>query len=812
MGREKGNETARIEEILQELSMEEKLSLTAGSDQWHSAAVDRLGIPRLKFSDGPNGVRGETRDTHPVTSASFPVGTALAASWNPDLLFEIGKALAQEAKTKAVHVLLGPTVNMHRVPLAGRNFECFSEDPYLTSRMTVAYIQGVQSEGIAACVKHFVCNDQEYERFRISAEVSDRALQEIYFPPFKAAVKEAKVFTLMSAYNRVNGTYASENQHLLLEVLKKQWGFDGLVISDWYGTYSGMAAAGGCDLEMPGPARWMGTRSLGEGKTPDQELVDDQVRRLLRTLFRTSAFASASTEELAVDRPQHRSLIRAAGTEGMVLLKNDPALLPLDTAQKKSIAVIGQLAEEVSFQGGGSSQVAPHYVIQPLQAILNRSQGEIHFAQGYDIRKQPPALDQSWLVRNGTRPGPAKVQYFANADLAGRSVHQASCVETSLAWFGETARHWDPKGFSLRLEGTFRPPTNQEYTLTLSLIGRGRLLIGQDVILDLWEGESGNRQAEVSLDLDNSRTYPFTIEYACDLDLRWRMVRLGASPSQTPDLFQEAVELAGETDLALIIAGLTPEWESEGFDRENLSLPGLQDELIQEISKVNPNTVVVLNSGSPVLMPWLESVPAVLQAWYLGQESGNAIADVIFGQADPGGRLPTTFPVDLKDAASFNNYPGDGDQVAYQEDLFIGYRHHDQEDIKPLFPFGHGLSYTSFDYQGLLLNNTEYHSGAEITAEVKITNSGQRSGWEVVQLYLHDLESTLPRPPKELKGFQKIHLEPGEFANVKFTLREKDLAYYDDSQAEWIVEPGEFEVMVGRSSTNILLTSKFLWV
>jgi beta-glucosidase len=405
-----------------------------------------------------------------------------------------------------------------------------------------------------------------------------------------------------------------------------------------------------------------------------------------------------------------------------------------------------------------------------------------------------------------------KVEYFANTELSGSSVHQASCQETSLAWFGETARHWDPKGFSLRMQGVFRPPTSQEYTLNLSLIGRGRLLIDQKVILDLWEGEPGHLQADGSMHLDSSRTYPFTIEYACDLDLRWRMVRLGASPSQTPDLFQEAIELAGTADLALVIAGLTPEWESEGFDREDLCLPGRQDELIREISRSNPNTVVVLNTGSPVLMPWLESVPTVLQTWYLGQESGNAIADVIFGQADPGGRLPTTFPAALKDTPAFNNYPGKAGQVHYQEGVFVGYRHYDQGGIKPLFPFGHGLSYTEFEYQELQLDGMEYHSGSKIEAQVTITNIGHRSGWEVVQLYLHDQEAALDRPPKELKGFQKIYLEPGESRKVTFTLSERDLAYFDDSQGKWIVEPGEFEVMVGRSSSNILLTSKFHWV
>lgn len=798
-----------IERTLLDLTREEKLSLTAGSDMWHTTPVDRLGLPAMKLSDGPNGVRGETRDTHPVTSASFPVGTALASTWNPDLIFEIGKALAQEAKSKGVHILLGPTVNMHRGPLAGRNFECFSEDPFLASRMTVAYIQGVQSEGIAACVKHFICNDQETERFSISAEVSRRALQEIYLPPFKAAVQEAGVYTVMAAYNRLNGTYASENQSLLQDILKGMWAFDGLVISDWYGTYSEKAASSGCDLEMPGPARWMGKRVQAD---PDQEILDDQIRRFLRTMIRTNAAATQSEHEQSNDRPEHRKLIREAGADGIVLLKNLQNILPLDSTKNQKIAVIGLLADQVSFQGGGSSQVAPHYVIQPLEAIREQCQGEVAYAQGYEVRKQPPALDQSWLVGGDNHSGQATVDYFDNSDLAGEPVHQAVSQQTSLSWFGETAQHWNPKQFSLRMQGTFRPPESRKYTFTLSLIGRGRLLIDEEIMLDLWENLAGEKQKTISLDLDRNKDYAFTIEYACGLDLRWRMVQLGAFPAEVPDLFQEAVDLAATADLCVVVAGLTPEWESEGFDREDLSLPDLQDKLIQEISGVNPNTIVVLNTGSPVLMPWLGSVPAVLQSWYLGQESGNAIADVLFGKTDPGGRLPTSFPADIKDAPAMENFPGTEGQVRYREGIFIGYRHYENKGIKPLFPFGHGLSYTEFKYQNLQLNGEQFSSGSLIKVTIEVTNTGRRAGTEVVQLYLEDLESALPRPPKELKGFKKIQLQPGETAKIGFILSESDLVYYDDTQGDWVVEPGDFKVKIGRSSADIILERKFKWV
>jgi beta-glucosidase len=361
------------------------------------------------------------------------------------------------------------------------------------------------------------------------------------------------------------------------------------------------------------------------------------------------------------------------------------------------------------------------------------------------------------------------------------------------------------------MQGHIRPPESRFYTLTLSLIGRGRLLIDQELILDLWDGPSSNQQNEITLKLDANRTYSFIIEYVSDLDLRWRMVHLGIVPSETPDLLQDAVELAAESDIAIIVAGLTPEWESEGFDRETLALPGKQDTLIREVLKVNPSTIVILNSGSQVAMPWLDDVPAVLQAWYLGQESGNSIRDVIFGYADPGGRLPTTFVSDLKDSPTFGNFPGEAGKVHYQEGIFVGYRHFDSKGIQPLFPFGHGLSYTSFKHHNLRMNQSSFQSGSKIEIKVDVTNTGARAGKEVIQLYLRDLESSLPRPFQELKGFKKIGLVPGETKTVSFTLDESDLSYYDHNRKGWVSEDGDFEILIGRSTANILLTSRFHW-
>ncbi|MGM0374963.1 MAG: glycoside hydrolase family 3 N-terminal domain-containing protein, partial [Chloroflexota bacterium] len=513
----------KIDMILGSLSLEEKIQLLAGADQWHTHSVERLGIPALKLSDGPNGVRGEGGDTRVVTSASFPVGVAMGATWNPDLIRQVGAALGEEAKDKNAHILLGPTVNTHRAPLAGRNFECFSEDPYLASRMAVSYITGLQEQGVGACVKHFVCNDQEYKRFSISSEVRERALREIYLPPFSAAVQEAGVWTLMSAYNRINGTYASEHDKLLLGVLKGEWTFDGLVVSDWYGTYSENVISSGLDLEMPGPARWMGEEvkeAVEEGAVA-VEHIDDKIRRLLRTMLRTDAFNQPErAEERSIDRPQHRRLIRKVGGEALVLLKNEGDLLPLKRDQAQKIALIGANAEKVSFQGGGSSQVSPHYVISPLEAIsaVVGETVDVVYSLGCPIHRDIPPIEQDWLRDEDGEEGKLTVRYFDNPDLEGQPVKELKTGSSQLSWFGERAEFFDPNRFSLRLTGAVQVPESAAYTMELGCIGRARLFINGELVLDLWDREPEEpgmgAQETLVMDLEEGRRYPLRMEYA----------------------------------------------------------------------------------------------------------------------------------------------------------------------------------------------------------------------------------------------------------------------------------------------------------
>ncbi len=815
--------TTRIEKLLSELTLEEKVTMLAGADTWRTHAIERLGISALKVTDGPNGVRGENKDTKSQTSASFPIGSAMGATWNPELVREIGIALGEETRTKGAHVLLGPTMNVHRHPLAGRNFECFSEDPHLSSRMGVAYVKGVQSEGVGTCIKHFVANDQEHERFSISTEVDERTLREIYLPAFKAAVEEAQPWTLMSAYNRVNGTYVSENKTLLNEILKDEWGFDGMVISDWYGTYSEYVPAAGLDLEMPGPARWMGEKVFEavQNGSLDEAVVDDKVLRILRTLERVGALDTPKVkEEESIDNPAHRALIRKAGSEAIVLLKNDDKVLPI-TEKARSVAIIGRPAKKATFQGGGSSEVNPHYVVHPLEAIQSRygDAFEINYAPGPSIHRMFPLLEESRLAAADGTQGKVSIEQYKNTELEGEPFKKFLAGGTQQAWFGESYPDFDPAAFSLCMEGSWTAPETGIYTFSLVAVGRGRWWLGDEKMLDWWDLKEFKQPENFDgivdewiretkeIHLEAGQTYPFKVEFASLPGGRWRTIRLGCLPPQPADPIADAANLARKADTAIVFAGLTAEWESEGQDRINMDLPAEQNELIEAVAAANPNTVVVLNAGSPLHMPWMDKVKSVLQMWYLGQETGNAIADVLFGETEPGGRLPTTFPKRIEDNPAHLNFPGENGKVRYGEGLFVGYRYYDEKKIEPLFPFGHGLSYTEFAYDALNVEKI----GDEVNVQVAVTNSGSRAGRDVVQVYVRDLKSSLIRPSKELKSFQKIELDAGETKTVSFALKESDLAFYDGVKSAWVAEAGEFEVLVGRSSGDIRLTEKFEW-
>jgi beta-glucosidase len=796
---------SRIDDLLSQMTLDEKISMLAGADLWHSVAIPRLGIPQFKTTDGPNGARGAW-GSMASPSVATPVGIALGATWNPKLVEEIGNVLADELKVKGAHILLAPTVNIHRTPIAGRNFECYSEDPFLSGMMASAYIKGIQDKGVGACIKHFIANDQEYERFSISSEVDERTLREIYLEPFRIAIRNSNPWVVMSSYNRVNGTYACEYDHSLLEILKDEWKFDGLVMSDWFGTYDEGVPAGGLDIEMPGPARWMASevvkKALDNG-TLTESLLNDKIRRLLGVLEKAGLFENPTLQpERGENKPQHRRIIRRAAQEAIVLLKND-GTLPLKKAVR-SIAVIGPYANAAQILGGGSSSVNPHYVVTPFEGIKNRAGKNIkvEYAPGCFINKILPAPAPETLSTAEGRTG-LSLSLFNGTECSGEVVYSETTARVQHGWFHTSVPNANQESFSMRMEGFFTPKESGTHTLSLSAVGWGKLYLDDQAIIDHTSDSDMGRQLTAEIKLEGGKAYPIKVEYFWKGEPRWRGVGIGHQPPQSKDTIADAVKLAKKADVVVLVASLNGEWETEGADRVDMKLPGSQNELIERVSKANKNTIVVLNVGSPTEMPWIEKVPAVLQLWYDSQEQGNALADILFGDANPSGKLPTTFPVRLEDNPAFINYPGENGKVRYGEGIFVGYRYYEKKNVAPLFPFGYGLSYTQFKYSNLRLSAKSITPNGKLKVKVDVTNTGKVTGKEIVQLYVRDVKSTFARPEKELKAFEKIELKPKQTKTVTFTLDREAFWYFDVLKNAWNTEPGEFEILVGASSRDV---------
>jgi beta-glucosidase len=800
-----------IDAILDKMTLEEQVSLLSGADFWTTVPVERLGIPKIKVTDGPNGARGGGSFVGGVKSACFPAAIALGASWNPDLVRQMGAALAEEARSKSASVLLAPTVNIHRSGLNGRNFECYSEDPHLTTELAVAYIEGVQGGGIAATIKHFAANESEIERQTMSSDVDERALREIYLPPFEAAVKRAGVMAVMSSYNKLNGTYTSEHHWLLTEVLREQWGFAGIVMSDWFGSHSTAETINaGLDLEMPGPARDRGEKlaqAVRDGKV-SAETVRASARRMLLLLERVDAFADpVMQEESANDQPHHRALIRKLGAEGAVLLKNG-GILPLEKTTLDRIAVIGPNAAEARVMGGGSAQINAHYKVSPLEGIRKALSGanSVFHARG----AQNNRLTKQFA-------GPLDVKFFAGRDCAGPVVSESRAEAGEFMWLDMPAGI-DKLDFSVRITGSFKPEETGEYTFGMTTAGLGRLHVDGTLVVnsdDGWKrGDNffglGNVEVRSTLPLEAGRTYAISIDFrtldAAAEGIALSALRFGVELPLGDASIEEAVARAGECDVALVFAGREGEWDTEGLDLPDLSLPGRQDELIARIAAINPRTIVVLQTGGPIAMPWLDDVSAVLQIWYPGQELGNAVADVLFGDAEPGGRLPQTFPLKLSDNSAFTDdpltYPGKDGHVEYREGVYVGYRHHDKRNIAPLFPFGHGLSYTTFRWSEPRLSSAEIGESG-VTVEIDVTNTGTRAGSDVVLLFVRPLDSPVDRPDKELRAFGKLHPAPGETGTVSMMIDLRDLSYFDVEAKAFVALAGDYELVVAANALDM---------
>lgn len=657
-----------IKKIVSEMTLEEKVGMCSGCDFWHLKGVERLNIPSVMMSDGPHGLRKQRDEADhlgindSIKAVCFPTGCTSACSFDRDLIYRLGEALGLECQAENVSVILGPSVNIKRSPLGGRNFEYFSEDPYLSSQMAIHHIKGVQSQGVGASIKHFVANNQEERRMTVNSILDERTLREIYLPSFELAVKEAKPWTVMTSYNRLNGTYTSEDSRLLTDILRKEWGFDGYVVSDWGAVNNRVAGLqAGMDLEMPGSN---GTNDrlildgILEGKL-DESLLDTTVARILEKIFE---FVD-NRQEVVVDLEAHHQLARQIANESAVLLKND-AILPLSSMLK--ISFIGELAVNPRYQGGGSSHVNSFKVSSALEAGLKIA--PITYAQGYEIKTEQ------------------------------------------------------------------------------------------------------------------------TNEF----------------------LLQEAIEVAQQSEVTVIFAGLADEFESEGYDRMHMRLPNCQNELISKIVEVQPNTVIVLYNGSPVEMPWVHNVKGILEMYLAGQAVGESTVDLLFGVANPCGKLAETFPIRLQDTPAYFNHKVINDEVYYGEGIFVGYRYYDTKEIPVLFPFGHGLSYTQFKYSNLELSHQELLDTDELIVSLDITNTGTVEGKEIVQLYVSDHTHTTIRPKKELKNFVKIELQPGETKYISMTLTKRSFSWYNPKISDWDLATGEYEIQIGKSSTEILLNKTIL--
>lgn len=787
----------RVADLLSRLTLEEKVSLVSGKDGMATPEIERLRIPSLRMTDGPHGVRWEQ-------ASCFPTGISMASTWDPDLIRKVGVALAREAKARGRNMLLGPCINIHRVPLGGRNFESFSEDPYLASRMAVAYVQGVQSEGVIACPKHYAANNQEWARNTVSVEISERALREIYLPAFRAVVKEADAYSIMTAYNRVNGDHCTANRHLLAEILKGEWGFQGFTVSDWGALHETVRAANsGQDLEMPGPGAYFTgplLQAVKDGEVPP-EVLDDMVRRILRAMIRVGLLdADRPSDAGAIDTPEHRALARRVAGEATVLLKNDDDALPLDPASIRTLAVVGPNAAQARRGGGGSSAVDSFYLVGPLEGIRERygSAVEVRHAAGAPMPGQYETVPTEALF-TGPDPDAAyglRAKYFANAEFKGDPVLERVDAEVAFDWGGgRPADDLEGDSFSAVWEGYIAAPADGAYELgTLSDDG-SRLYVDGELLVDNWGHHPAEQRTE-TVELKAGERHSIRLEYfeaagQAVMKLVWNPPGEG---------IREAAALAAKCDAAVVCVGLSEEIEGEGRDRHTMDLPGRQDALVRAIAVANPRTIVVIIGGTPVSTEsWIDGVPAVLWAGYPGQEGGHAIAEVLAGDVNPSGKLPTTFPRRLEDSPAFGNYPGTPESVEYAEGIYVGYRHFDKAGVEPRFPFGHGLSYTKFSYANLAIDSEA------MKVSLEIANVGPRHGAEVVQLYVRDVEADVDRPVKELKRFARVEIEPGKTTTVAFTLTHEDFAYYDESTAGWIAEPGEFEILVGASSRDIRL-------
>jgi beta-glucosidase len=795
---------SRVEAIVRKMTLEEKIDLLGGVDGFFTRGVPRLNVPRFKMADGPFGVRNFGPDT------TVAGGIALAATWNPALAQEVGTELGRDARAKGVHFLLAPGVNIYRAPWNGRNFEYFGEDPYLASRITVGFINGVQKQGVSATVKHYLGNNSEFARHTTDCVIDERAMREIYMPVFEAAVKEAHVGAVMDSYNLTNGQYMEQNNHLDNDVLKKEWGFDGILVSDWFAAFNTLDAVNaGLDLEMP-IALHMNRESLlpaiQQGKI-SMATIDDKVRRILRIGAR---FGWLDHDQLDLSIPRYnqqgRHVALQTARESMVLLKNERSLLPLNKKTIKSIAVIGPDAYPAVPVGGGSARVHPFQSLSFLEGLSNYlgEPGKVFYASGLATLHEWAEATQFMTAETGGKRG-LQAEYFQGLELKGPPT--VTRTEQHINFDPESKTVMPEGTMSDRWTGYYIPATAGSYDIFVASTGEDggyfRLYVDGKLIFDHWSG--GMTMAPWTTLSFETTPHKIVLEHRGRSRRPAAILQFGIVQHDTV-VSAEAKKLAATAEVVVLAVGFDPETEGEGADR-TFRLPPGQDELVQQIAAINKNVILLVTAGGAVDMtPWLDSVPVVLQTWYPGQEGGTALAEVLFGNVNPSGRLPVTFERQWEDNPVHDNYyPSDNTKrVVYKEGVFVGYRGYEHNGTKPLFPFGYGLSYTMFAYRNLSVAR----AGNNVAVSFDITNTGKREGDEVAQVYVGDKHANVPRPAKELKGFAKIRLRPGETRHVTVKLDRRSFSYYDVNLKQWHIDPGEFDILVGQSAEQIELRGK----
>lgn len=800
-------------ELVARLSLEQKVRLLTGADSWVLNAEAAVGLRPIVMSDGPAGVRGVRYDAA-NPSSSLPCPIALGATWDVDLVEELTTALGREARSKGVDVLLAPTINIVRTPLSGRGFECFSEDPFLTSRMAVAYVRGVQKAGVAATAKHFVANDSETERRTYDARVGEFVMRELYLAPFEAAIAEADVHLVMAAYNSVNGATMTANSPLLHDLLKGEWGFDGVVVSDWSATTSTVPSAlAGLDLVMPGPSGPWGEKLIAAVRAArvPESVVDDKVARLLALAGRLGALNGVGEVAFPHAALIDPGLVREVTARSFVLLKNERGLLPLPAGSVSKVALIGANAIEPQLQGGGSIRVLP--VVRPGLADSLRE------AMDVNVTLHQGALTGATVAipSDGTLTDPITGRPGVHLEVRaadGAVLYDAPYATSVLTWWDGLPDAVHVRGAEVVMRARYRAEIDGPHIIGAAGVGRTRIAVGDAVVAeasslpprDVVEALSRPPELRVPVQMRAGDQVDVRVDY--QPESRFVTMRLGIAPYWDEErLMEQAAKAAAAADVAIVVVGSASGTESEGYDRESMALPGRQDDLVRRVASANHNTVVVVNSGTPVLMPWADNVAAIVQAWFPGQAFGEALADVLTGDIEPGGRLPVSMPRNEADSPVLLARPDNGN-LAYSEGLLVGYRGFDRKGIEPLYCFGHGLGYTEWQYESLAPESAEITAGEDVELLVRVRNAGRRAGREVIQVYLESPAADPSRPVRTLAGFATVTAMPGASVVARIMVRARAFACFDESVGEWVTPQGEYTLRAGRSSRDLVLQSK----